>query len=73
MGLDIKIPIGLLFTILGILLAIYGLTTLGDAEIYSRSLNININLWTGLTMLVIGVFMLATAKYRKFPAKNKED
>lgn len=73
MGLDIKIPIGLMFLILGALLAIFGLTTIGDTEIYSRSLNININLWTGLTMLVIGVFMLATAKYRKLPVKRKED
>jgi hypothetical protein len=70
MNLDIKIPIGLLFTILGVLLAIYGLTTLGDTELYSRSLNININLWTGLTMVVIGVFMLATAKYRKNPPEE---
>ena len=73
MGLDIKIPIGLMFTILGILLTIYGLTTLADAEIYSRSLNINVNLWTGLTMLVIGVFMLATARYRRKPAERKEE
>ncbi len=65
MNLDIKIPIGLLFTILGILLTIFGLTTIGDTELYSRSLNININLWTGLSMVVIGVFLLSTAKYRK--------
>ena len=68
MNLDIKIPIGLLFTIFGILLTIFGLTTLGDTELYSRSLNININLWTGLAMLVIGVFLLSTAKYKKEPA-----
>lgn len=71
MGLDIKIPIGLMFTILGALLTIYGLTTFGVEEIYSRSLNININLWTGLTMLVIGVFLLVTAKYRREPAGKK--
>ncbi len=62
MGLDIKIPIGLLFTILGLLLAIYGLATSGDAELYRRSLDINVNLWTGLAMLAFGVFMLATSK-----------
>jgi hypothetical protein len=72
MGLDIKIPIGLMFTILGILLTIHGLITSGDTEIYSQSLNININLWTGLTMLVIGIFLLATAKYRRFPVKKEE-
>ncbi len=65
MNLDIKIPIGLLFTIMGILLTIFGLTTLGETELYSRSLNININLWTGIAMVLIGVFMLSTAKYRK--------
>lgn len=63
MGLDIKIPIGAMFTILGILLAIFGLATNGDTALYERSLDININLWTGVPMLVIGVLMLATAKF----------
>jgi hypothetical protein len=70
MNLDIKIPIGLLFTIIGILLTIFGLTTIGATELYARSLNININLWTGLAMVVIGVFLLSTAKYRKAPTKE---
>jgi len=60
MGLDIKIPIGLLFSVLGLLLTIYGLATNGDA-MYERSLDININLWTGLFMLVFGGFMLILA------------
>ena len=64
MGLDIKIPIGLMFTILGLLLAVFGLSTSGDVELYHRSLGININLWTGLVMVVVGVFMLATARFR---------
>ena len=64
MGLDIKIPIGLMFTILGLLLTIFGLATGGDAELYNRSLGININLWTGLVMLVVGLLMLATTKLR---------
>ena len=64
MGLDIKIPIGLMFTILGLLLVIFGLATAGDAELYRRSLDININLWTGLAMLIIGVFMLATSRMK---------
>lgn len=72
MGLDIKIPIGLMFTILGVLLTIFGLVTIRNTDIYQKSLEININLWTGLTMLVIGVFLLATAKYRKKPAEKRE-
>ncbi len=60
MGLDIKIPIGMLFTILGALLTLYGAFTSGDA-MYHRSLDININFWTGGFMLVFGLFMLVLA------------
>ncbi len=60
MGLDIKIPIGMLFSVLGLLLTIYGAATNGEA-MYERSLDININLWTGLFMLVFGLIMLLLA------------
>ena len=65
MGLDIKIPIGLMFTILGVILTILGIVTAGDAEIYSQSLGHNINLWSGIFMLVFGVIMLATSRLVK--------
>ncbi|MCX6250005.1 MAG: hypothetical protein NTX61_04555 [Bacteroidetes bacterium] len=58
MGLDIKLPIGLMFSILGLLLTIFGFFTIGDQEIYKRSLGININLWSGLLMLIFGSVML---------------
>ena len=64
MGLDIKVPIGLMFTILGLLLTIFGLATASNTEMYQRSLDININLWTGLAMLVLGVAMLATSRFK---------
>ncbi len=57
MGLDIKIPIGLMFSIFGLLLTIFGLATSSN-EMYSISLNININLWSGIFMLIFGGFML---------------
>lgn len=69
MGLDIKLPIGLMFTILGLLLTIFGLATAGNVEMYQRSLDININLWTGAAMLVVGIIMLATSKLK--PAKGE--
>lgn len=62
MGLDIKLPIGLMFTVFGILLTIFGLTTNGDAELYAKSLSFNINLWSGIGMLVFGAVMLVFAK-----------
>jgi hypothetical protein len=55
MNLDIRTPIGLLFVSLGGLLVIYGFFS--DPGIYVRSLNININLWWGLALLVFGSIM----------------
>ncbi|MCX6240238.1 MAG: hypothetical protein NTX43_00290 [Bacteroidetes bacterium] len=61
MGIDIKIPIGLMFTILGLLITVYGFITRLDASLYNVSLGINVNLWSGLGMLIFGVVMLALA------------
>ena len=57
MGLDIRWPIGLMFTLIGVLLAITGLVQVPDA----RSLNINIDLIWGVVLLVFGVLMLLGA------------
>lgn len=58
-GLDVRVPIGGLFTALGLLLGGYGLATAGDPSHYARSMSVNINLWWGLVMLVFGVTLLA--------------
>jgi len=70
MGLDIKIPIGLMFSIFGIILTIFGLVTSGN-EMYNISLNININLWSGLFMLVFGLFMLSLSDLFKKKKKTE--
>lgn len=56
--MDIRIPIGLLFAILGFILFAFGLYSMNDVELYARSLGKNINLWTGVAMLVFGGLML---------------
>ena len=61
MGVDIRFPIGLMFTIFGLVLTILGLVTNSNAEMYKRSLDININLWSGLVILVFGILMLIFA------------
>ncbi len=61
MGLDIRWPIGLMFSFVGVLMTVYGLVTGGDAEMYHRSLDININLVWGVVLLVFGALMLAMA------------
>jgi hypothetical protein len=60
MGLDIRLPIGGLFSILGVFLAGYGLVS--DRGIYERSLGINVNLWWGVALLVFGVVMVALGR-----------
>lgn len=63
--LDIRIPIGLLFTVLGLLVTAYGIITNSDAELYKKSFQYNVNLWSGLLMLVFGVVMLLLARRKK--------
>ncbi len=55
---DIRIPIGGLFVLLGVVLTAYGVITKSDAQLYARSENIVINLWWGLIMTVFGAVML---------------
>jgi len=56
MGLDIRLPIGLMFAIFGVLLAGYGLFS--DKSVYERSLGININLIWGIIMIGFSVILL---------------
>ncbi|HEY6954150.1 MAG TPA: hypothetical protein VI385_02850 [Flavisolibacter sp.] len=63
--LDIKIPIGLMFSVFGVILLVYGFFTRNDTELYQRSLSYNMNLWMGGLMLVFGVVMLLLVKKKK--------
>ena len=55
MGLDIRLPIGLMFLILGVLILVYGF--ISDPAIYQRSLGMNVNVIWGAVMLVFGLLM----------------
>ena len=55
MGLDIRLPIGIFFTLIGLILFAYGL--LGSKAIYEQSLGINVNLGWGIVLLVFGALM----------------
>jgi hypothetical protein len=59
MNLDLRLPIGLMFTLVGALLSVFGLAS--DTAIYDRSLGINVNLWWGLVLLAFGLAMLGLA------------
>jgi hypothetical protein len=60
MNLDVRLPIGLMFSVFGVVLSLYGLAS--DKQIYQRSLGINVNLWWGIVMLVFGLVMLWLAR-----------
>jgi hypothetical protein len=62
MGLDVRYPLGGMFTLIGALLTGFGVATGGDAAVYQRSLGINVNLWWGLVMLLFGVTLLVLAR-----------
>lgn len=63
--LDIKIPIGLMFSIIGVILLVYGFITKDDTALYQKSLSHNVNLWMGGLMLAFGLVMLALVKRKK--------
>jgi hypothetical protein len=68
MKFDLRFPIGILFSLYGALLAIFGVATHSNAGLYQSSLGINVNLWWGLVLLVFGILMLAGAiRGRKTP------
>ncbi len=46
-----------MFTLIGLVLAVYGLVTSGEL-MYAKSLGMNMNLYWGGAMLVFGVIML---------------
>lgn len=62
MGLDIRLPIGGMFAMVGLMLTIYGAATGGDARMYERALGVNINLCWGVAMLAFGLVMLALGR-----------
>ena len=64
-SLDIRVPIGALFAVLGLILVVYGVATGGDVAQYSRSGGFNLNLWWGAAMLVFGAGLLVAARPRK--------
>jgi drug/metabolite transporter (DMT)-like permease len=57
MRLDIRLPLGLLFMLFGLLLGVFGLVS--NKELYQRSLGININFWWGAVMLLFGLALSA--------------
>ena len=67
MSFDLRIPVGLMFTLFGLILVGVGL--FGGQALTEKSLNINLNLWWGLAQLVFGVLMLVFGLRSRPPSK----
>ena len=65
--LDLRLPIGGLFTALGALLVGFGAMTSGETARYVKSGGFNINLWWGAALLVTGLLFLLAARRRPAP------
>ena len=63
MGIDIRLPIGLVFALVGILLTAFGAAS--NRAIYTRSLGVNVNLYWGLVLLAFGLVMVLLGRRRK--------
>ncbi len=65
MGLDIRIPLGLIFLITGGIMTVYGLFT-RHSDMYSKSMGINLNLIWGSLMLVFGLTMFLVGRRQRW-------
>ena len=59
---DLRRIIGGVFLLYGVILTVVGIV--GSDEIKNKAAGINVNLWTGLAMLVVGAMMIAWALMR---------
>lgn len=61
MNFDLRLPIGIMFSLFGAILTIFGLATNGSDIYKEHSLGVNINLGWGVVLLAFGIFMLVLA------------
>ena len=60
-----------MFTLLGVLLVVFGL--IADKSVFQHSLGINVNLWWGIVMLVFGVVMFLLGRRGTATARLAEE
>lgn len=70
MSLDIRVPIGLMFGIIGLILLVFGFVS--DPKIYERSLGYNVNVGWGVALLAFSGLMLGLAQRARRRAEGKK-
>ena len=69
---DLRISIGMLFTLIGTVLTAFGLGTRSNADMYAKSLGIDANLWWGLVLLVFGIAALILGRRGQIKLEKKK-
>jgi hypothetical protein len=72
MKLDLRVPLGMLFTLVGTILGAYGLSTRNNPDMYVKSLGIDMNLWWGIALLVFGIVSLALGRRGQMKIEKAE-
>jgi hypothetical protein len=71
MNLDIRIPIGLMFAVLGAMLTVFGIVAKNVN--YEQSLGVNINLWWGVVLLTFGILMYLLGRRGTSSVREADD
>ena len=69
---DLRISMGMLFTLIGTVLTAFGLGTRSNADVYAKSLGIDANLWWGLVLLVFGIAALILGRRGQIKLEKKK-
>jgi hypothetical protein len=70
--LDLRLPMGMMFALVGALLTVYGIFTRSSTMYQVHSLGININFWWGLGLLGFGLLMLGLARWAAAAERARE-
>ncbi|HKJ93062.1 MAG TPA: hypothetical protein VJ957_07830 [Longimicrobiales bacterium] len=70
MGLDIRLPLGLLFAVLGAVLVIWG--AVSNPAIYQRSLGYNVNVIWGAVLLAFGLLFISVSRRKLEPPEDTD-
>jgi len=69
---DLRISMGMLFTLIGTVLTAFGVATRSNADVYAKSMGIDANLWWGLVLLVFGIAALLLGRRGQIKLEKKK-
>jgi hypothetical protein len=62
MNLDLRIPMGMMFSMAGAVILAFGIATRNRPGLYARCFGMNPNLWWGIVVLVFGLIVVTLGR-----------